>query len=157
MDKIYAELMTKNKNSNSNTQKYEILPCQKLINSNNDTNNWIELKELIKKTNELKIFDAILLHTPKIIVKIGKSDTINKEYKISHLLSNIDGFIKYLCYFSCNNNIVKIIQNSSICASNNELENIQILLMKKYELGDIKNYNWSSDNFIDKTNIYCII
>lgn len=140
MDHIYAELMNKNKNSNSNTQKYKILSCQKSINVNKDSTRWIELKGLIKSN-----LDAILLKTTKIVIKIGKSDTILKEYKISHLLSNIDGFIKYLCYFSCNNNIDKIIINSSICA--NEGEPIKILFMKKYELGDIRNYNWNLTNF----------
>jgi len=142
---IYAELMNKNKNSNSTTQKYKILSCQKSIDVDKDTTSWIELKELVKSNNDLKIFDAVLLKTRKIVVKIGKSDTILKEYKISHLLSNINGFIKYYCYFNCNNKIDKIIFNSSICA--NEGDPIKILLMKKYELGDIKNYNWNLDNF----------
>jgi len=47
MDHIYAELM--NKNSNSNTQKYKILSCQKTATNNIDTSSWIDLKEIIKK------------------------------------------------------------------------------------------------------------
>jgi thiamine kinase-like enzyme len=146
MEHIYAFLMSKNKNSNSNGQKYEILSCQKSIDSNKNTKKFIDLKEIIKDNkNNLKIFDAILFKTTKIVVKISTSDTILKEYQISHMLSDINGFIKYLCYFSCNNKIDKIISNSSICAA--EGEPIKILLMKKYELGDIKNYNWNLDNF----------
>jgi hypothetical protein len=145
MEDIYIELMNKNKHSNTNTQKYKIISCQKTINNNNNTTGWIKLEEVIKKHKDLIIFNALLLKSTKIVVKIGKSDTILKEYKISHLLSNITGFIKYLCYFSCNNNIDTIINNSSICADKGEP--IKILLMKKYKLGDIKNYNWNIDNF----------
>ena len=146
MNSIYAELINKTKKSKTNTQKYKILSCQKTINNNNiDTSTRIDLKEIIKKNKDLIIFNALLLETTKIIVKIGKSDTILKEYDISHLLSNINGFIKYLCYFSCNNDISQIINNSSICAK--EGDTLKILLIKKYELGDIKNFNWDFNNF----------
>jgi hypothetical protein len=73
MDHIYAELMNKTKKSKTGTQKYKILSCQKTIDVDKDTTSWIELKELIKNNTELRIFDAILLKTRKIVVKIGKS------------------------------------------------------------------------------------
>jgi hypothetical protein len=72
---IIAELMSKNKNSNSNTQKYKFLSCQNVIDTNKDTTNWIKLNEIIKKNNDLIIFDAILFKTKNIILKIGKSET----------------------------------------------------------------------------------
>jgi hypothetical protein len=102
----------------------------------------LKLQDIIKNTKDLRIFKGILTD---IIVKIGKSDTIKREYDISHLLESILNFIIYFCYFSCNNDIDKIISNSSICAKEGEV--LQILVMKEYPLGDIKHYQWSIENF----------
>ena len=67
------------------------------------------IDEIIKKTRDLKIFNGLLLSKHSIVIKIGKSETIEREYKISQLLSQIPGFIIYLCYFNCTNKIDKII------------------------------------------------
>lgn len=141
MNNIYAESMNKNKHSNTKSEKYEILANQNIIDNNN---NLINLKEIIKENN-LIIFEKLLTKITKTVIKICKSDMILKEYKTSCKLSNIDGFIKYICYFSCNNNVKKIIENSMMHADKDE--DIKILLMKKYKLGDIKNYNWNFGNF----------
>lgn len=142
---IYLESI-KSKQSKSNTEKYRVIDCQGTINEIPNTTEWIILEDVIKKTNDLKIITGILLSKYKIVVKIGKSDTIKREYQISHLLASIPNFIIYLCYFSCTNNIEKIIANSSICAS--EGDKLKILVMKEYSDGDIKSYNWTSTNFI---------
>jgi hypothetical protein len=145
-NKIIAERMPKYKYSKTETESYKVINCQKIVDRNYDTSNWIYLDELIKKNNDLKIFNGLLTKTYKIVVKIGKSDTIKKEYDISQQLKDIPNFIKYLCYFSCNNKIENIINNSSICA--NSGDKINILLMKYYDLGSIKNYNWNHENFV---------
>ena len=142
---IYLESI-KSKQSKSHTEKYRVIDCQDAINENLNTTEWITLQDVIKKTRDLKIITGLLLSKYRIILKIGKSDTIKREYQISQLLSHIPNFIIYLCYFSCNNNIDKIIANSSICATDGD--KLKILVMKEYSDGDIKSYNWSSANFI---------
>lgn len=145
-DKIVAEHIPKRKHSISTTETYNIINCKKIIDRNIDTRNWIYLDEIIKSNKDLKIFRAIMIKTHDITVKIGTSDTIKKEYNISKMLNDIPGFISYLCYFNCNNNINKIINNSSICAKEGDI--INVLLMKYYKLGSIKNYKWTLENFI---------
>jgi len=142
---IYGYNLPKNKNSKTFTETYHVIDCQKKINQNFDTTPWINLTEIIKNKKNLRFFKAILSKTHDIIVKIGTSQTIKKEYEISHKLKDIEGFIKYLCYFNCNNNIKDIITNSSICAKDGD--EINILLMKYYSLGAIKNFKWTFDNF----------
>lgn len=145
MSPINFENLNKNKHSTSLTEKYKVVDCQNTINKNPNTTNWIELNQVIKETKDLKIFNGILTKTHEIVVKIGKSETIVKEYKISHQLSSISGFIQYYCFFTCTNNIKQIINNSSICATDGD--KINILLMKHYKSGSIKNYNWTKENF----------
>ena len=100
---IIAQPLSKTKNSISTMNTYKVLPCQNITDKNYDTTNWISLDEIIKNNKDLRIFKALLTKTYNIIVKIAKSETIEKEYKTSMMLRNISGFIKYLCYFSCNN------------------------------------------------------
>lgn len=159
MDYVLQQLKKENKNSESRTEKYEVLDCQNTI-INNDTTTFIKLNDIIKSSSDLKIFNATFFNK-HVIIKIGYSETIEREYKISHLLCNqthtillddkykyIDNenyFINYYCYFTCKNNIKNILINSSICSNNGN--NMNILVMKKYKLGSIKNYNWNKDNF----------
>jgi thiamine kinase-like enzyme len=146
---FYLESIDKNKYSESNSDKFKIVKCQQLVDNNTNTTTWIYLEDIIKKEFDLKIMKGILLHDYPIVVKIGKKDTIEKEYNISKILSNIPCFITYLCYLpasgNCNNNIHKIITNSSICAKDGEL--LKILVMKEYPLGNLKNFNWNKENF----------
>lgn len=144
MSVIFSEI-GKSKKSHNQTIKYKILNCQEKIDKSNNTTNWIDLKEIIKQSRELKIFNGLLNKSYNIVVKIGVSETIEKEYMISQQLSNIKGFILYLCYFNCTNKINKIVENSSICAKDGD--KINILVMKEYKLGNIKFFNWNKDNF----------
>lgn len=119
MDIFLNELKKDNKHSETNTLKYEVINCQNI-----DTTNYIKLQDIIKESNDLKIFNAVFANTTTVI-KIGKSETLEREYKISHALydqkhnieldekykylTKINYFIKYFCYFSCKNDIQNII------------------------------------------------
>lgn len=160
MDIILHLLNKDNKHSETKTEKYEILDCQNTFNNNIDTRKIINLKNIIKKANDLKIIEKSFLNY-NIIIKLGLSEIIEREYKISHALhsqkntlnlmpkyqylSDNNYFIKYFCYFSCKNNLYNIIENSSVCSSDGD--ELKILIMKKYKLGNIKNYNWTFENF----------
>ena len=138
MDIILSLLTKTNKHSETKTDKYEILDCQKSFNK------IIKLKDIIKSSNNLKMFDTYFFKSD-IIIKIGLSEIIEREYKISHALynqknilnltdkykylSNYKYFIKYFCYFNCKNNLYNIIENSSVCS--NDGDNLKILIMKK--------------------------
>lgn len=143
----YLEHINKdNKHSETKTEKYRVINCQKIIDRNYDTSKWIKLDDIIKETSDLKIFKGVLISKQNIVIKIGYSGTILREYKISHLLIDINCFITYVCYFSCKNNIQNILYNKSICS--NDGNKIYVLIMKEYKLGDMKKYNWNKDNFI---------
>jgi hypothetical protein len=141
---IYLDYINKRKNSDVLTGKYKVIDCQNNVNKNVNTTNWIKLNQIIKSKDNIKIIEGIMMKM-NIIIKIGKMETIEREYRISQLLGTIPCFIKYLCYFSCNNNLQNIINNSSVCA--NDGDKLHVLLMKQYP-NDIKSYNWTKENFI---------
>jgi hypothetical protein len=128
----------------------------KKVNIDYDTCEWIVLDDIIKNGKDLRIFKSLLSTKHKIVVKIGHSKTIIQEYNTSQMLNNTSCFITYLCYFSCNNNINSILSNTSIYAKDGD--NINVLIMKEYELGDLKKYDWNEENFIMLLSIIkCII
>lgn len=67
---------------------------------------------------------------------------------MSNKLKSIKGFIKYICYFECNDNYRRYFDKSKIP---NELchgpgTQMKIILMPYYLLGSIANYKWTSEN-----------
>ena len=64
MNIILNLLKKKNKNSESNTQKYETINCHDII----DTTKYIKLQDIIKETTDLEIIDSIFGKTPTIII-----------------------------------------------------------------------------------------
>ncbi len=60
-----------------------------------------------------------------------------------------DGFVKYLCKFSCQDDInkySKIDTDTYICDKDGKVK-ITSLLMEIFELGSIKDFSWNADNF----------
>ena len=133
MDKIYIVPINKNKNSNNLSKKFRIINCYDKINSDINTSKWIKLNSIIKKNDDLKIFNSKLLTEQQIIIKIGIKDSIIREFEASKILLLIPCFINYLCYLKCNNNLIDININTSICSNNSEYDKLHILLMKEYE------------------------
>ena len=145
MDIQYIEKIQKNKHSNNTSQKFKVINCQDNVDNNKDTSNWIKLTDIIKNTDIIKVFKSELLNNQKVIIKIGIKNSIIREYNTGKILLSIPGFINYLCYFKCNNDLKYVNINTSICSKNNT-NNLQIILMKEY-ISDIKSYKWNNNNF----------
>jgi hypothetical protein len=130
MDDNYIEKIDKNKHSNNLSQKFRIINSKETINNDKNILEWIKLNNFIKDNDILNI-SLSLMYGYKIIMKIGIKNNIIREYNISNILLTIPGFIKYLCYYTCNND---------------KTNNLHILLMKEY-MSDIKSYKWNKHNF----------
>lgn len=137
----YIIKLDKNKHSITSSEKYKINNCQDKIEIINYTTKWIKLNE---------IFKNYLFNEYNIIIKIGTKDSITKEFIINEKIKQIPGFINYLCYFTCNNNLEKLNKDNGDKNNNGDKDNngdkLKILLMKEY-ICDMKKYNWNEDNF----------
>lgn len=81
-----------------------------------------------------------------VVVKVGSSISIKKDYDIGCLLhSKVPGFGKYICYFSCNDDIRRYrnILPSHIC--NGPGDSMHTLLMEHIPDGDVKGIELQSD------------
>jgi hypothetical protein len=115
------------------------------------TNDWLELTRVIQSTrfDEMIILEGVLRESTEIVIKIGRTDILAKEYDTGKQLSDFPNFIRYYCSFNCldtKDNLESLVQGrlKSVCTDNGET-NIGVLVMPYYILGDIGNYVWREE------------
>ncbi len=86
----------------------------------------------------------------EIIVKIGDNDRIRHEYDISMRLRKVKGFVKYFCYFECNDNFF-----DSFKRGNGSGNQMKVFLMPYFPLSSMGMYRWTPDNLdVLKSNVF---
>ena len=116
-------------------------------------------EQIIKNTHDVSILKAMINYSQhfkknkNIVVKIAhKSKTNLKEYRISQMLQDIPGFIKYICLFDCFDNTYNYISSNKklpqkICTAENIGENDNNVLVAPYiKNGSIKHHSWNHTN-----------
>lgn len=123
--------------SQTKSKKY-IFDCdEKLKTSNYTTKDWFEIQTLIQSTNndeKNKIILGILDKHKKCVVKIGESETLQKEYIISKSLFS-SNTIDIFCFFTCN-------ENSNYLCNPKEQSTMSVLLMEYIEEGNMRDFNF---------------
>lgn len=129
----------------SGDKKYYI-PCKSL----DATESWIKNTSVIDVKNERAIVsalieDGILRKKQDIVIKIGVSPMIKKEYEYGDKLKEIPGFIRYICAMQCPDDLKRYETGKSIriCSPNHMGEMMNVLVMPSYmKLGSVFHYNW---------------
>ena len=112
------------------------------------TNDWLELTRVIQSTHfdEMIILEGVLKESTNVVIKIGRTDTLAKEYDTGKQLQDFPNFIRYYCNFNCldtKDNLENLVNGrlKSVCTDGGKI-NIGVLVMPYYILGDIGNYVW---------------
>jgi hypothetical protein len=112
------------------------------------TNDWLELTRVIQSTrfDEMITLEGVLKESTNVVIKIGRTDILAKEYDIGKQLQDFPNFIRYYCNFNCldtKDNLESLVQGrlKSVCTDGGKT-NIGVLVMPYYILGDIGNYVW---------------
>lgn len=119
------------------------------------------LDKVIQNKNNITILESIINDkniTSKqkhIVVKIGNiNKRIENEFMIGKFLkNNLSGFIKYMCLFTCHDDIYQKIDTNnikslSLCNAKKEDENMKaILVMPFISEGSIRNFKWNPDKY----------
>lgn len=130
--------------------KYK-LDCQsRLTEENSDTNSWLNVLQKIPNVNIL--IGNIDISKKTVVVKFESYKEMEKEYEISKLIyeSNLQNFIKYYCFFSCNEDRKKfeLLETTSkklpLCTGLGK--NTGFIIMPFYHIGSIAKYGWTLDN-----------
>lgn len=147
--------------NNEESFKYKI-DCQSRINPDNpETKEWLEIKNKMKHSGDVKLFNGILEKKKSIIVKIGTNMILNKEYDIGKIIDTLDlpTFISFNCIFSCNDNIKsldsKLNNNNTnrkyLCRKDGD--KLTMIIMPNVKLGLLYTFKWDRDNFYILKNI----
>lgn len=133
-----------------NMTKYFISSCKEKITAQTpNTEGWLSILRLLKiditDYDKSRILLGHLKSYGDVVVKLGSSPDIAREYTYSRKLYKTKGFVKYICSFECNDNFRSITEPTShIC--NGVGTQMQVILMPYFSLGSLASYPWNSDN-----------
>ena len=131
------------------TKKYFLDICDKaLFKLNTNTREWLIIKNIIL---DKKVIEGLMNNNYKVVIKTSLNDLIEKEYNMSNLIKNCKGFVKYICKFSCNDNLNKYIKENTEIIGDSFCQETGIktdyIIMPYYPLGNLTDYTWNKDNF----------
>jgi hypothetical protein len=133
---------------NPSTHKFFLSSCQtKITKQTPTTEGWLNVLKYIKMPMDYDK-SRVLLGTLKehgdIVVKIGNSKDIHNEYEMSERLKGIKGYVKYICFFECNDNFRNIHPSSQkdVTLCNGEGKQMKVILMPYFPLGSIATFPW---------------
>lgn len=130
--------------------KYYLSFCKgKITEETPTTESWLSILRLLKLDitdhDKSRVLLGYLKDYGEIVVKIGDSSEIQREFEFSRRLQSIKGFVKYICAFECNDNFRNISgAQSQICKGQGK--SMQILLMPYFSLKSVASYNWTHEN-----------
>lgn len=93
-----------------------------------------------------RILLAKLEQHKDIVVKIGDDESIRREYEYAKKLYKLKGFVKFICYFECNDDFLKYPDKERNYLCNGEGSRMKIIAMPYFELGSIGSYEWNPEN-----------
>lgn len=136
---------------NRTIKKYYVNFCKEKIMGDSNTRDWLIMKNLLL---DEKVIQGILFRTSEVVIKLGKKEEIDREYDINEKLQNFKGFVRYICRFSCKDDLNKYKHENGMWSDNgfcdpNEPDKTNAIIMQYYPLGSIQRpkYEWIYCNF----------
>jgi serine/threonine protein kinase len=152
----YLAGMTGGMHRTHTSQKYFLTTCQDEIHKRITTIDWIELVKAFKRVSmrdidfqKSQVLIAKLNQTDDIVVKMGDAH-LDHEYEMGVRLRKIKGFVKYYCFFTCNDNFRNYFttETGPFCKGkeSSTTQEMQVILMPYFPLGSVKDYEWKHKN-----------
>ncbi len=138
-----VKYLQKKSNSNTNSAKY-LIDCGKITTKDPTTEDWLHIEKQLKPTNfddKNKVLLGVLKKKRRVVIKIGGSETLEKEYKLSEAVKS-EGIINFICFFTCNDNYKDhpSIARNHMC--NGPGLEMKCLVMPYYEIGNIREFKF---------------
>jgi serine/threonine protein kinase len=138
----------------TDTSKYK-LDCQSRIDKNTDK--WLHVLQKIPKVQIM--IGKIDITQKTIVVKFESYEEMEKEFIISKQIYNtkIPNFIKYYCFFSCDENVDKFkileTERKKLPLCEKPGKNTGFIIMPFYQMGSIANCRWKRETLSILKNI----
>jgi hypothetical protein len=84
----------------------------------------------------------------EMVIKIGDTESMLKEYTNSTRVHGLKGFVKYICNFSCNDDFRSIPTSDRTSLCKGPGDTMGIILMPYFPLGSIAKYPWGKTNIV---------
>jgi serine/threonine protein kinase len=135
---------------NETNNKYYLSDCSDRITTQTPTTEgWIKilntLKMPLQEYDKSRILLGVLENHHEIVVKIGDDNSIQREYQYARKVYHIKGFVKFICYFECNDTFTKYPDKTKNSLCNGVGSTMKIILMPYFPLGSIGFYSWADD------------
>ena len=137
--------------SQKDIPKYYLSTCQDRITTKQpSTKDWITILKTLKLPIETFDKSRVLLATleqhEQIVVKLGDDESIKREYEFGKRLYKIKGFVKFICYFECNDNYLDYPNPKKTHLCHGPGSQMKVIVMPHFELGNIGSYTWAQEN-----------
>lgn len=132
-----------------NIHKFYLKSCQSKITSKTPTTApWLRVLKLLKlETSDYDksrvLLGALDTHG-EVVVKTGDSRDLEHEYSMSSKLQSLKGFVKYICYFECNDNFRTIPSKKHDTLCDGPGSQMKVIVMPYFPLGNIQSYPWET-------------
>ena len=136
--------------TNPSNDKYFISMCQQHVTDDDPTTkDWLTVSKTLKLTNEYDKSRVLLgvLQDRDVVVKIGDDYNIKNEFEIGRVLriKQVKGFIKFICFFECNDNFTKYHgKQRGMPLCNGKGSSMKIIVMPNYPMKSMGSYDWVS-------------
>ena len=137
-----------------NSEKYYLDTCQKrLDDEGGTTSKWLDIvtafKQVATRDIDLQKSQLLLANVKAdgtaVVVKIG-DERIQKEYEIGKQLAKVKGFVKYMCYFECDDNFYEYFSRDKGALCKRPGKGMSVLLMPHFSDGDVAHFAWTEKN-----------
>ena len=165
MSKPVTTPLPKNTNSNQPNSEKLVIDCKQITTSQPTTETWLQVEKRLAASNyddkNRVLLGYLVERKSSVVIKIGETTSLEKEYNIGTALKqyNIEGFIKYGCFFKCQDKYKEHPSNSRkhLCkglpSDDPSKPKMSVLVMPYYRLGSLADFNSIVTDREDKTFI----
>lgn len=123
-----STLLVNSRSRHLNTTKY-VVTCA----ANPTTNEWLAIVGSLSPPTQKdvrRVLEGILENHENVVIKLGASQSIYKDYRIANELRDIPGFIRPHCYVECDDD-------------KDPGSATKMLVLPFFEEGSMRSWNWS--------------
>ena len=131
--------------------KYYISCSGHITHATPTTEAWLNVLKAMKVDSDLdksRVLIGFMEKYGEIVIKIGDTESMQKEYINSTRVHRLKGFVKYICNFSCNDDFRSIPTSDRTSLCKGPGDTMGIVLMPYFPLGSIAKYSWDKTNLV---------
>jgi serine/threonine protein kinase len=117
-----------------------------------DASFWLQQPHALDVNNERAIVramidDAIVRKNQQVVLKIGPSGSLQKEYDYARALKHVPGFARFICAMQCLDALgrYKRDPHAKVCSGDPNDEDMNVLVMPFFSMGSVRKYVWANN------------